>query len=193
MLNFTVKCLTAIWIIGCVLSSSTSVARQERKTTQYVNCDYGYVVRIPHGLIGKVPLYQNHGFYIELSDEESRIDVFNSYNMSDSSVSSTVFSYELEFRKGERKDWRIVNQRLTREHDLDSTRVTASYTRDGTAWKSEILIMYRPKQADGLGDIVYVVELSGPAARYDEAIPYFNQTVEGFHLTELPRGACPNK
>lgn len=193
MLNLTIKCLTITCIIGSALSFSMFGAPRERETKRYVNCDYGYIVRVPHGQIGKVPLYQNHGFHIDLPDGESRIDISNSYNMSDSSVPNAVFGYELKFRKGERKNWRIVDQRSSREHNLDSTHVTASYTQDGATWRSDILIMYRPKQADGLGDIVYVVELSGPAAGYDEAIPYFNQTVEGFRLTKLPLGSCSNK
>ena len=192
--TITTQAILLTLCFGYFIASGRNLEAERQATPNpYANCDYGYMVAIPTGLTARIPEYFSHGFEMDLPDRKSRIEIYNAYNMSDSSVPSTVFSYELQLRKGDRKNWRIVNQRSSREHNLDSIQVTASYARDGSAWKSEILIMYRPKQADGLGDIVYVVELSGPAARYNEAISYFNQTVEGISLTELPRGACTNK
>jgi hypothetical protein len=59
-------------------------------------------------------------------------------------------------------------------------------------WKDEIIIIYRPLQADRLGDIVYVLALTAPAEQFEKEDPYLNKVLEGFQLTDLPRGPCTN-
>ena len=179
---------------GWFISSSKALeAGQRANANRYVNCDFGYSMEIPSGLTAKTPEYYNHGFVLHLPDRESSIEIYNAYNMSESRKPEAVFDYVLNLRKDQRKNWRVINKRSIQVDGLDSAQATARYERDGAQWKSEILIAYRATQADGLGDIVYLIELTGPAARYDEAIPYFNETVKGFQLTKLPRGKCSNE
>jgi hypothetical protein len=194
MSNFLMRCVAVVCTLGAALSLSTYGSQQEEETHRYVNCDYGYLVRIPRGLVGTVPQYQNHGFYINLPDGESRIQVSNSYSMSDSKIPKDVFSYELRFvfMRDDYKHFNVTSERTRSVQGLDSMEVTGTYTRNNTSWKSEILLMYRPPK-DGLEDVVYQIELSAPAARFKTSLQEFEQTVAGFELTALPRGECSNE
>jgi len=159
---------------------------------QYVNCDYGYKVRVPKGLIGRVPPYALHGFRILLLRGRSTIRVYNQFNMVDSTSLSEIADHEMSPRSQGKTGWSIERRESERVAGLDAVRVTAKYTRGHVAWKDEHLILYRPLQEDGLGNIVYSLGMSVPANLYSSALEKFNRTVEGFQLTELPLGPCRN-
>jgi hypothetical protein len=191
----SVKVLIVLLLLflECLGFCKCAGGQQSNLSGKYVNCDYGYTVTIPSGLTSKIPGYYNHGFELDLPDRESSIEVYNAYNMSDSTVPGVVFRYELNLRKEGKQDWRLVETHTGRVHGLDSMQAKATYTQNGTLWKSEVLILYRGRQNNGLGNIVYVVDLSAPARLYETALPYLNETVEGFHLAELPLGPCSKK
>jgi hypothetical protein len=165
---------------------------EERRVTRYVNCDYGYVVRVPSGLVGRVPEYQNHGFYMNLPDGQSTIEVYNAFNMSESVSPPAVFDYELKFQGEGRAGWRIVSRHSQQVKGLAATSVTATYTYKGAQWKSRSILVYRPEDSEGLGNIVYLFELTTPLERYEETSVELNRTLEGFELTKLPIGPCSN-
>ena len=180
------------FIGGSALSKGTAESGEEKPVTRYINCDFGYVVQVPHKLIGRVPAYSSHGFRIDLPDGKSIIEIYNAFNMSESTSFSDIVRYELELRAEGKANWRIINRRVGQTKGLESTEITATYASKTEAWKAEALIVYRPTRTDDLGNIVYVLELSSPAALYDNALEKFNETVGGFQLTDLPRGPCSN-
>jgi len=193
MRKISTNILVCLPFLVCFYNPNKSLrSPQERKVAQYVNCDYGYVVRIPPGLVGQVPEYQNHGFYIRLPDGNSTINVSNEFNMSESALPAAVFHYELKFAAEVRIGWKILSRRYKKVKGLDAMTATATYKDKGAQWKSRILIVYRPLDEEGLGNIVYLFELSTPLARYKETSLAFDRVVGGFELTKLPRGPCSN-
>ena len=189
----TIQTVFLALCLGYLVSfAQEAKAGQLADTNRYVNCDYGYAVTIPSGLVVEIPEYQNHGFLLHFPDQESMIYVYNKYNSIESKKPKAVFDYELDFLKDDstKTDLRIFNKRRKLVQKMHTIEVTASYKQDGKAWKSEIFIMYRPDQGDRLGKIVYVVRLSAPTAHFDNAMPYFNGTVEGLQLQHEP---CPDE
>ena len=113
--------------------------------------------------------------------------------MSDSRRLNAVFDNALTVRKAGLRNWRVVRRRTDLVRGLDSLRVTATYLRKNAQWTSQVLIVYRPRQPDGLGNVVYVFAVSGPSRQYDSAVRYFDDVVRGFQLTPLPHGPCSNR
>jgi hypothetical protein len=182
--------------LGCLGSCEQEAnAGQIADTNRYVNCDYGYAMTIPPGLVAEACAYGNHGWMLHFPDQESMISVYNEYNMSESDKPDSVFDYELGVLKEvrTRTHQRFLNKRRNLVQNMHTIEVTASYKRDGKAWKSEIFFMYRPLQADSLGNIVYKIELMAPAALFDKAMPYFKKTLAGLQLLPLPLGPCEDK
>jgi len=165
---------------------------KEKRVTRYVNCDYGYAVKVPSGIIGRAPEYENHGFHMEFPDGQSTIEVYNAFNMSDSVSPRAVFDYEMKFRAEGRAGWRIISRHNEKIKGLAAASVTATYKRKGIQWKSHCVIIYRPEDSEGLGNIVYLFELTTPLERYEETSVELNRTLEGFELTKLPIGPCSN-
>lgn len=165
---------------------------QEKTNTRYVNCDFGYLVRVPSGFVARIPEYQRHGFSIDLPDGESTIEIYNAYNMSDSVSPRKVFDYELEGEAEGRPGWRIASRHDEQIKGLAATRVTATYRYKGAQWKSLYVILYRPLQSDGEGNIVYSLELSAPLARYQTTSAELDIVLGGFELTKIPHGPSSN-
>jgi hypothetical protein len=193
MWKVTATLLSALSFLICSgFPNDSSRTPQERQVTRYVNCDYGYMVRVPAGLIGRVPEYQNHGFYMKLPDGQSTIEVYNEFNMSDSVSPHVVFDYELKSPAKRLAGWTIVSRHSQQVKGLAATSVTATYRYKGVKWKSHYVILYRPEDSEGLGNIVYLFELTTPLERYEETSVELNRTLEGFELTKLPIGPCSN-
>src|SRR5512147_295993 len=84
-------------VLGLLLPLDARADDEETLTKRYVNCDYGYAVRVPDGLTGSVPPYQAHGFTIELPEGLGTITVYNSYNMYETTVLPEIAREELRF------------------------------------------------------------------------------------------------
>ena len=189
----TIQTVFLALCLGCLVSFEQGLnAEQRPDTNRYVNCDFGYAVTIPSGLVAEIAECESDGFLLRLPDQESMIYVYHHYNMSESEKPKAVFDYELQFMKDDstRTHLRVLNKRRKLVQNMHTIELTTSYKQDGKAWKSEIFIMYRPDQGDRLGEIVYTVELRAPAARYDNAMLYFNKTVEGLQIQHEP---CPDE
>jgi hypothetical protein len=182
---FALLCCAALW-------QGTAQAPGQKPKARYVNCDFGYVVQVPPELTGGVSAYSRHGFRIQLPDGKSVIEIYNAFNMGESTSFTDIVKYELELRSQGRENWEIVSRRVGQMKGFDSEQVTARYTRKTEVWKARAFVVYRPSQTDGLGNITYVLELSSPEASYENALAKFNQTVDGFQLIDLPHGPCSN-
>ena len=163
---------------------------EETLVHEYVNCDFGYTVHLPKGLVGRVPSFARHGFDIALPDGSSRVTVYNEYNMLDRPTLRAIADSEFQMAGKGNPQWSVGNYRQEKLGGLSAIRATASYLRDGAEWRDEYLIAYRPLQRDGEGNIVYVVQLSAPKELFPAAMEKFQQTVKGFQLTRIPHGPC---
>lgn len=184
--------LTFLCFLGSSLPKDSWRAAQERRVRRYVNCDYGYVVKVPLGLVAHVPEYQNHGFYLDLPDRQSRIEVYNAYNMSDSDSPPVVFDYELNLQAEGRKGWKVLSRHNEQVQGRQAIDVTTTYSDKGTAWEARYVIVYRPPGLERLGDIIYLFELTTPVARYEKTSAELDRVIAGFAVTRLPLGPCSN-
>lgn len=180
-------------LIVALILASCALAQQKEQPKKYSNCDFGYMLSIPTDLTLHRSEYYNHGVELGLPDGVSTIEVFNSYNMSESTSPEVAINYELRNRIEGRAKWQVVRQTNLRLYQLASKRLRADYIKDQVPWTSEIVILYRAPQADGLGNIIYALELSAPASCFDAAIPYFDEVLKGFSLSALPKGPCVNQ
>jgi hypothetical protein len=192
MQNIALSLSIVFWLLLSSPYAESWQSAHERRVTRYVNCDFGYIVRVPPGLIARVPEYARHGFNIDLPDGRSSIEVYNTYNMSGSSSPLAILKYQLQFQAELHPGWKVVSRHDQQVKGLAGTSVAAIYRYQGTAWKSHYIIAYRPLDGEGEGNIVYLFELSAPLNRYDKTLGDFNRVVDGFELTQIPRGPCSN-
>jgi hypothetical protein len=163
---------------------------QETLVHDYVNCDFGYAVHLPKGLIGRVPSFARHGFDIALPDGRSTITVYNEYNMLDRPTLHAIADSEFRIAGKDNPQWRVGRYRKERLGGLPAIQATASYLHAGEEWQDEYLIAYRSLQTDREGNIVYVVQLSAPKELFPSALEKFQEIVRGFQLIKLPHGPC---
>lgn len=157
-------------------------------TVRYNNCDYGYYVSLPAGVVAHetLPPSPNHGFLIALPDigtmnyaldrKERFIWADASYKTSDAdSLPGLVAergSGPARRSQTQVKLAGLAAVRVTSEHRVDNVvKVTTVALRDG---------------------IIYTVgiQTNGPYRVGDEA--EYNRIVHGFGLLPVPRGQCSN-
>ncbi len=177
-------------VLGLALPLPAFVDNQEEIVREYVNCDFGYTVHVPEGLVGKVPSFKRHGFGIDLPDGSSTVTVYNEYNMLDRPTLRSIADSEFQMAGKGNPQWRVGSYRNGDLGGLSAIRATASYLRDGKEWRDEYLIAYRPLQKDHEGNIVYVVQLSAAKELFPAALRRFHEVVKGFRLTRIPHGPC---
>ena len=163
---------------------------KETLVHDYVNCDFGYSVHVPEGLVGRVPFFARHGFDMVLPDGRSTITVYNEYNMLDRPTLRSIADNELQMEGKENQQWRVGRYRKETLGGLPAIRATTSYLHDGAEWRDEYLIAYRPLQKDREGNIVYVVQLFAPEESLSAALGKFQEVARGFKLTKIPHGPC---
>lgn len=164
----------------------------ERPAATYTNCDFGYSVKVPVDIAAGSSPYSRHGFRIVLPDGKSAIEIYNSFNMGEGKSFPDIVTHQIELRSQGKANWKTMSQTFDQVHGFPSAEVTASYAGKTERWRVKTLVVYRPIQANGLGNIVYILELSSPEALYDRALPKLNEIINGFQFTDLPLAPCSN-
>lgn len=210
LLSLTVMALAATFVVHGSSLGRVQKHRWQRNTTEivwhgrYSNCDYGYYVDLPEGVVAHTPKppQPNHGAVIDLSRPGSGkelpiqlhryLSIYSSYNVTDLSSLTPIVDEQLSIIGQGRRSFRVIAKSPARLAGIPATMVKARYVdADGTAIILGI-IAYRPSDARGLGNIVYKVMLTSTRATFGQDRAAFKAVLAGFHMTPLPLGACSN-
>ena len=188
-----------IWSVGIAGAQVKHWAITPNETIwrdRYTNCDKGYAVDLPAGVVAhaSLPPNPNHGFLISASDpgttlevilENRRIvDVYDEYDSMEVGSARAYLGFVL-------KQIPIKTILQIREIMFQGLRaVEARYrvkANDSTELKEE-LIIYRKS-----GNLIYVLMLRTTAQHYTGDSALFAKIRAGFHLRPIPKGECSNQ
>jgi len=166
---------------------------------KYSNCDYGYYVTLPDGIIGhrgKAPS-SNHGITVNLSNPASDspfpepvvryVQVYNAYNVGEE---SSLREIVLAQRKAQRELHKDVSMSEPTRRSLDSLpalEFRSSFHEKGVSITERDIIAYRTK-----GYILYHLQLVTTPENAAQDGTVFDGIMAGFRLTKLPIGECSN-
>jgi hypothetical protein len=166
---------------------------------KYTNCDKGYTVSLPKGVVAHdgLPPNPNHGILVSAStpdtvaevtlEAERLVGVYDTYDPAE-------YGSAQAYLKGELEKASLVE--VLAQHDTKFRGLPAAYVhyREKTgnaAIETEEIIVYR-SHSRNLGPIFYVIWLRTPSSHYDEDRKLYQQVLEGFHVISVPRGKCSN-
>jgi len=171
-------------------------------TGRYSNCDYGYSVVLPAGVVGhgaKSP-NPNHGFTVDpaaprsteafnASDSNRYIDVFNFYDLEDhgESTAATLDYYSSLGEISDQKEVQAVGRQSFNLAGLSARRLEDRWVENSTAIRRDRIIAYRRA-----GGMLYQFTLQSPEKTYAADEQLFHRIVDGFRLGKLPTGECSN-
>jgi len=169
---------------------------------RYKNCDKGYLVNLPPGVIahGSHPPTPNHGILIspenpgattEVNLEDRRlIDVYDTYDAGEEgSARAYLKRYELKHDKASEKIT-ILDERATKFRGSSAAYVHFRKTDGGSITEVEELVVYRePKE---IAPLFNVVLLRTTAEAYTHDHPLFVQIKEGLEFIAVPKRECSN-
>ena len=163
---------------------------------RYSNYDYAYSVQIPDGMIGFGACHTNHGFGINLMDPTSRLwlkqtedgtfprsylSVDASYNVDWQSLNQAAKSNMEYLKEDGASNIELVNKTRTRLSRLPAVRLVLKYNKSGEAVVKVLIIAFRKE-----GDIVYTLDLTTTALRYDNDNETLSRLQQTLVLQPLP-------
>lgn len=201
----------ALLVLPLVLATAVASSQVKRWTEtpsellwhgQYKNCDKGYLVNLPAGVIahGSRPPNPNHGILIspenpgattEVKLEDRRlVDVYDSNDAEElGSAKAYLDSYELKPDKASEKIT-ILEERAAKFRGSSAVYVHFRKTDGGPIAEVEELVVYRePKE---IGPLFHVVLLRTTAEAYSRDHALFVQIKKGLEFIPVPKGECSN-
>jgi hypothetical protein len=169
---------------------------------RYGNCDHGYFVNLPPGVIGHGSLspYPNHGILISAKDpgtttrvtlEEPRlVDVYDSTDAEElGSPQAYVDQYDLKPETASERIT-ILERRESRFRGSQAVYVHFRKATEHLTSEVEELVVYRaPKE---IGPLFYVVMLRTTPEFYSRDHALYLQIREGLTFARVPPGECSN-
>jgi len=177
----------------------TRTAKETIWHEKYTNCDKGYSVSLPKGLLahGELPPSSNHGFLVsakapdtvaEVTLETQRlVGVYDSY---DSMGYGSARAY-LKAELAHAGPVEILESRDTKFRELPAA--YARYRRGsgvGAVETAEVIIFR--SHPENSGPIFYVIWLRTPSAHYEEDLRLYQLVCDGFRIIPVPCGECSN-
>jgi hypothetical protein len=169
---------------------------------KYGNCDHGYSVNLPSGVVGhgSHSPNPNHGILISAKDpsittqvtlEEPRlVDVYDSNDAGElGSPGAYVDRYDLKPENGSERIT-ILERRDTRFRGSAAVYVHFRKTREHATSEVEELVVYRAPK--GIGPTFYVVMLQTTPEFYDRDHALYLQIREGLRFVRVLPGECSN-
>jgi len=199
-----------LWIPTLVLASICLCAQEPQKPQKHhweetetetiwrvknSNCDYGYYVNLPKGVIahGTHSPNPNHGFLValpdvgktspETSDDPRYVWVNAEYDMSESEGLIGAVDYFLIIGSSGNPAWRVVNRSPTTLAGIAATRLRLEYDNPSGRVLEEVVVALRSR-------IVYEIGLRTRPSDYDRDHSWFERIERGFRLLDLPKGDC---
>ena len=169
---------------------------------RYGNCDHGYFVNLPPGVIGhgSHSPNPNHGILIsaknpgittEVTSKEPRVvDVYDSNDAGElGSPGAYVQQYVLKPENASEKIT-ILGRRDTKFRDSPAEYVHFRKATEHSTWEVEELVVYRTPK--GIGPSFYVVMLQTTPEFYSRDHSFFLQIRGGVKFVSVPAGGCSN-
>jgi len=160
-------------------------------TSRYNNCDYGYYVLLPRGVVGHdtLPPSPNHGFYIPLPDVGTTKDTADlkdrfiwvdaSYNVTEAqSLAGLIDDKEKEGSK-------TLARTKTKIGGVPAIEITTEY-------KSEVRAVTEMETVALRAGIVYTIGMRTSRTNLTSDETEYRRIIQGFRLLKLPRGQCSN-
>lgn len=182
---------------------SVGTADEATWTGRYTNCESGFYVLLPTGVIahaekGSGP---NQGFGInpaapaataafDPSDSQRLIEVVSYYDLEDhgESTSETIDYYlSLGALSGE-KNFVTLSKQAYRLAGLNAKREEVRWVENSVSVRRDRIIAFRR----GSG-ILYQLTLQSPERTFSADEVLFNRIVAGFHVSKLPNDGCSNE
>ena len=166
---------------------------------KYKNCDKGYSVILPKGVIahGDLPPNPNHGFPVSASDPDTRaevslraqrlVGVYDSYDAMDFGSAQSYLKAELEHIG----PVEVLESRDTNFRGLPLSYIHYRKGTGGSAIETEETIVYRshPKNSS---PTFYIIWLRTPRSHYKEDDKLYQLICNGFNIVPVPLGECSN-
>lgn len=180
----------------------TETANETIWQGRYKNCDHGYEVYLPKGVVahGSLPPAPNHGILVSAADpgttaevtleNERLIEVYDSNDAMELGSARAELDWELD---RERKDSNSLE--MIEMHDTTFRGLPAAYARYRTTKgvstsQAEELVVYRTSR--NVGPIFYVILLQTPPQYFVQDRHLYLQIRDGFRVLPAPKGECSN-
>ncbi len=202
---------SVLFILPLVLAATVTGAQVKHWTEtpsellwrgRYKNCDKGYLVNLPAGVIahGSRQPYPNHGILIsaenpgittEVTLKDRRlVDVYDTNDASElGSARAYLKEYDLKPSK-ESEKVTILEERDTQFKGSSAVYVHFRKTEGGSVAEVEELVVYK-KQKE-IGPLFHVVLLRTTPEAYSRDHALFVQIKEGLEFIPVPKGECSN-
>jgi hypothetical protein len=163
---------------------------------RYKNCDYGYAVILPDGVVahGDLPPSPNHGFLVSAEEPRTIGDV----TLAEPrliSVDSHYDAAEAGSARAYLNQYRDKNEQVVETKDLTFKGLPAAYghyrIRQGTVAVEKVELVFYRKGKDG-EDILYEIALRTPAEYYSQDSLLYDKILDGFEVLPPPKGECSN-
>jgi len=198
-------------ILGVLLATAVSGSQTKHRPEtsdetiwhgRYKNCDHGYLVNLPPGVVGHegLPPMPNHGILILAANPGTTTDVtlkeprlIDVYDTNDAgelgSPRAYIKRYELKPTEiSERVT--VLKEHSTKFRGWPATFIRLRKTNNFSTSEIEELVVYRwPKE---IGPIFNIVLLRTTAEHYGEDHALYIQIRKGLEFIPVPEGECSN-
>ncbi len=169
---------------------------------RYKNCDHGYEVYLPKGVVAhnSLPPAPNHGILISATDpgttaevtlENKRvIGVYDSNDAMELGSGHAELDWELNQERKESNTLEIIERHDTRFSGLPAAYARYRTKKGGSASETEELVAYRTSKE--IGPIFYVILLRTSPEHYAQDRRLYLQVRGGFRVLPDPKGQCSN-
>jgi hypothetical protein len=198
--------LTAALLLATTVADSQSRHWTETSTEtiwrgRYKNCDHGYLISLPAGVVGHGTHSPNpnHGILIsvdnprittEVTYDEPRLIDVNDINAGEDlgSARANLERYLKDFRTS--NNIAILEQRYTRFQGFSAAYVHFRKTSGRSTLEVEELLVYRAPK--GISPLFNIVLLQTTPEYYNRDHVLFLQIRDGLQFIPVPRGECSN-
>ena len=166
---------------------------------KYTNCDKGYAVSLPIGVVGHdgLPPSQNHGFVISAAapdttsevtlEAERLVGVYDTYDAMEYGSARAYSQAELEHAE----PVQTLERRDTKFRGLPAAYMRYRKGSGKSAFETDELIIFRSHPRNS-SPIFYVIWLRTPSSHYEEDRKLYQLVRDGFNVIPVARGECSN-
>ncbi len=164
---------------------------------RYKNCDYGYAVILPEGIVAhdSLPPSPNHGFLVSAREPGTTAQV----TWVEPRIISVVNNYdaaEAGSARARLKQYRDKNEEVVETKDLTFKGLPAAYghyrIKQGTGRVEKVELVIFRKGAGDLSDILYEINLTTHAEYFSQDSQLYSKIRDGFEVLPPPKGECSN-
>ena len=165
---------------------------------RYKNCDKGYSVSLPSGVIahGSHAPSPNHGILFSASAPETTtevtletervVGVYDSYDVAEYGNPQAYLKQILD-REGPVE---VLASQDTKFHGFPAAYVRFRRTEGDTKVETEEIVAYR--RSKNIEPIFYVIWMRSPTQYFEQDLRLYEEIRDGFHLLPAPKGQCSN-